>query len=126
MIVLFINCKLFPFVSWIIKGLKLYETRNRNTLKSIIGKTVYIAETGKHKRHFIRCCAVIGCPVIIDSLKEYNRHRKQTMIQKGSVFDFIPGKKKYLYPLHNVQQVKPFYLPEKAVYHGRIYAVIEN
>ena len=126
MIVLFINCSLFPFVSWIIKGLKLFETRNRNTLKSIIGKTVYIAETGKHKKPFIRCIATISDPVIIDSLKEYNRYRKQTRIQKGSVFDFIPGKKKYLYPLLNVQQVKPFYLPDNAVYHGRIYATIDN
>lgn len=126
MIVLFINCKLFPFVSWIIKGLKLFETRNKNTLKIIVGNTVYIAETGKHKKPLIRCIAYIDNPIMIDNAKDYNKYRKQTRIKKGSAFDFIPGKKKYLYPLRNVKKIKPFYLPDNAVYHGRIYATTND
>jgi hypothetical protein len=100
MIVLFINCKLFPFISWIVAGLKLYETRNRNTLKNIIGKRIYIAETGKNRRPIIRCLASICNPIVINSIKNFNRYRSQTKIKKGSCFDFIPGRKKYLYPLH--------------------------
>lgn len=126
MIVLFINCHLFPFIDWIIKGLKLYETRNRNTLKSIIGKRLYIAETGKHKKPLVRCAAYIDNPVIIDSKKDFDRYRRQTKIKKGSCFDFIPGNKKYLYPLHDVQAIKPFFLPDNAVRHGRIYATIND
>jgi hypothetical protein len=126
MIVLFINCKLFPFISWIIAGIKVFETRNRNTLKSIIGKRVFIAETGKYKRPLIRCAACFDNPVIVDNRKDFNRYRKQTKIKKGSCFDFIPGRKKYLYPVCNVQQVNPFFLPDNAVYHGRVYATIDE
>lgn len=126
MIVLFINCKLFPFVSWIISGLKLFETRNRNTLKSIIGKRVFLAETGLYKRPLICCLATIDNPIIMDNLKDYNRYRKQAMIKKGSVYDFIPGKKKYLYPLSSVEKINPFFLPDNAAYHGRIFATIDN
>lgn len=126
MIVLFINCKLFPFVSWIMAGLKTLETRNKNTLKNIIGNRVYIAETGLYKRPFVRCLATIGNPIMTDNLKDYNRYRKHTMIKKGSLYDFIPGKKKYLYPLSNVEKINPFFLPDNAVYHGRIFATIDN
>ena len=60
MIIIYINCSLFPFIDWIISGLKQYETRNRNTLKRFIGKTVYFAETGKGKRPVIRCSCTIS------------------------------------------------------------------
>jgi hypothetical protein len=126
MIVLFINFKLFPFISWIIAGLKLYETRNRNTLKNTIGKRIYIAETGKNRRPIIRCIASIGNPIVIDSIKDFNRYRRQTKIKKGSCFDFIPGRKKYLYPLSNIKKLIPFPMPKNAIYHGRIYAIINN
>ena len=117
MIVLFINCKLFPFVSWILSGLKLYETRNRNTLKSLINKPLYIAETHKGKRPVIRCILTIGDPIIIDNLTEYNQYRKQACIKQKSAYDFIPGKKKVLYPLYNVQAIAPF-VPCKGKRHG--------
>lgn len=127
MIIVFINCKLFPFVSWIISGLKTYETRNRNTLKSLIGKTVYLAETGNGKRPVIRCFCTLSDPVIIDNKTDYNKMRKHTMIKKNSVYDFTSEtKKKYLYPLENVQACTPFPLPDNAVYHGRVYATINT
>jgi len=127
MIVLFINCKLFPFVAWIIKGLKLYETRNKNTLKRLIGKTVYIAETGKYKRPLIRCIATIDSVLRIDNRKDYDKYRKQTKVKKGSVYDFTRETKyKYLYRLSNVQPVKEFFLPDNSVYHGRICATIDT
>lgn len=127
MIIVFINCKLFPFIQWIITGLKLYETRNRNTLKNLIGKTVYLAETGKCKRPVVCCSCTIMDPVIIDNKKDYNRMRKYTMIKKGSIYDFTSEtKRKYLYPLENIQPCKPFALPDNAVYHGRVYATVND
>ena len=117
MSIVFINCSLFPFISWIISGLKVYETRNRNTLKQLIGKTVYLAETGKHKKPVVRCMATIDSVIIVQDLKTYNSHRKQTKVIKGSVYDFIPGKKKYLYRLANVQPVAAFEPPE-GIRHG--------
>lgn len=127
MIIVFINCKLFPFITWIISGLKLYETRNRNTLKSVIGKTVYLAETGKGKRPVIRCSCTLADPVIIDNKKDYNAMRKHTRIKAGSVYDFTENtKRKYLYKLENVQACTPFEMPQNAVYHGRVYATIDT
>ena len=127
MIVLFINCKLFPFVSWIIAGIKLYETRNRNTLKKFIGKSVYVAETGKHKKPLIRCIVTIDSVIRINTRKDYNRYRKQTKVKKGSLYDFTRKTKcKYLYKLVNVQAVKEFCLPDNAKRYGYTYAVIDN
>jgi hypothetical protein len=122
--IVFINCSLFPFISWIISGLKVYETRNRNTLKQLIGKTVYLAETGKHKKPVVYCSCIIGDPIIVTDKRTYNRYRKQTHIVKGSIFDFTRGtKQKVLYPLLNVQPVeKPFPMPENIIRYGRTYS----
>lgn len=121
MTILYINCKLYPFVQWIINGKKLYETRNRDTLHSLIGKTVYIAETGKGKP-VIRCRCRISDMATVYSKTAYNAYRKYTRIAKGSVYDFTDTtKKKCLYRLDNVEQCEPFELPENIVRHGRIY-----
>ena len=120
MIIIFINCSLFPFIDWIIKGLKVYETRNRNTLKQFVGKTVYFAETGKHKKPVVRCKCDITELLTITDKQTYNAMRKYTRIRKGSIYDWnSTTKKKCLYKLENVQKVKPF-IPEGKRY-GRIY-----
>ena len=122
MIILFINCKLFPFVQWIISGLKTYETRNKNTLQSLIGRTVYLAETGKGKTPIIRCKCDITSVITVTDNTTYNRYRKYTRIKKGSVFDWNKATvKKCLYKLDNVQRCTPFELPCNVVRHGRIY-----
>jgi hypothetical protein len=121
--IVYINCKLFPFIAWIIAGLKTMETRNKNTLKQLIGKTVYFAETGKHKKPVVYCSCIIGDPVTVIDKKTYNRYREQTRIVKGSIFDFTRGtKQKVLYPLLNVQPVKtPFSIPENAIRKNRTF-----
>lgn len=125
MIIIYINCKLFPFVSWIIAGLKLYETRNRNTLKSLIGKTVFIAETGTHKKAVIRCCCTIENVLKVTDKRTYNKYRKQTKIKKGSAFDWNQETKcKYLYKLSNVVPVPAFPVPDNIIQHGRTWAEI--
>ena len=124
MIIIYINCKLFPFVDLIIALQKVFETRNRNTLKKFIGKTVYIAETGKHKKPLIRCSCIIGKPLAITDIATYEQYRNQTKVEKFSDFDFIPGKKKYLYPLHNVQKIDPFTVPENIIRHGYVWCEV--
>lgn len=114
--IVFINCSVFPFVQWIISGLKVYETRNRNTLKSLIGKTVYLCETGK-KEKVIRCKAIIAAVVKVQSKRYYERFRSECCIESGSVYDYIPGKTKYLYLLTDIKPVKPF-VPENGIRHG--------
>lgn len=115
--IVFINCTLFPFVQWIIQGRKVYETRNKNTLKSLIGKTVYLAETGKGKKPVVKCSATIESVIVVQDLKTYNLYRKQTKVVKGSVFDFVHRKKKYLYKLTNIVPV-PEFIPPEGKRHG--------
>ena len=110
--IVFINCSPYPFIKWIIQGRKVYETRNKNTLKSLMGKTVYLAETGKGKRPVVKCSATIESVIVVQDLKTYNLYRKQTKVVKGSIFDFVPGKKKYLYKLTNIVPVPEFISPE--------------
>ena len=126
MIIIFVNCSLFPFIDWIIKGLKQYETRNKNTLFRFIGKTVYLAETGR-KKPVVRCSCTISNLVIITDKKTYDRYRKQTMIKKGSVFDWTEKtRKKCLYRLENVKELEqPITIPDNAIRHGRIYATVD-
>ena len=125
MIVIFINCSLFPFIDWIIKGWKLFETRNRNTLKSFIGKTVYFAETGKHKKPVVRCSCLISSVTIITDKKAYNGLRRYTRIKSGSLYDLKPETvKKCLYRLENVKPCKPFELPDNAIRKCRVYAIV--
>ena len=125
MYVVYINCALFLFVTWIIKGLKTLETRNKNTLKKLVGFTVYIAETGIHKKAVIRCKCIIGNPIIVTDKKAYNLYRKQTRIKKGSIFDFTrETKRKVLYPLLNVQKIQPFEIPDNAIKCNRTFCKI--
>ena len=127
MIIVYINCKLFPFIDWIISGLKVYETRNRNTLKSLVGKTIYFAETGTHKRPVIRCACTIDSVIKITDRKTYNLYRRQTKIKKGSAFDWKTDTKyKYLYKLSNVIPVPSFPVPDNIIRHGRTWAEIET
>ena len=69
--VLFINCLRERFVDWIIGGLKLYETRTRNTLKKLLdtylGERILIAETGRGDP-LVRCSAVIDQVIAVGSL----------------------------------------------------------
>lgn len=117
--IVFINCALFPFVEQILNRQKLYETRNRNTLKSLIEQRVYIAMTGKGKRPVVMGTAVIKSVIRIDSIEQYERYRKYTCVLPGSCFDFT-GKPKYLYRLTAVKRCKPF-IPVDGVRHGRVW-----
>ena len=116
--IVFINCDLFPFVSWIAKRKKIFETRNRNTLKSLIGQRVYIAETGKCKRPVVRCIATLKSVSIIDNFAEYDKLRNKTMIETGSAYDWKPEtRRKYLYKLSSVETVSAF-IPADGIRHG--------
>ena len=126
--VVFINSSETPFVDLILKGLKRYETRTRDTLThNLFGRRVLIAETG-HGRPLIRCSAVIATrePSLSRDLWE-KWYRVPAQISKGSRYDWQPGtRKKYAYKLTDVRPVKPFLLPQDARRHGRIWAEYEG
>ena len=123
--IVFINCSIYPFIERIIKGLKVYETRNANTLKSLIGKTVYLCETGSSKDKIVRCQAVIAAVVPVSFLSRYNRFRTECCIKPGSIYDFKPGRTKYLYLLTDIKPVVPF-IPEEGKRHGFMGSVWMN
>lgn len=124
--VIFINCNDEPFVDYIIDGRKSYETRNRNSLKSLLswalGKRVLIAETG-HGNPIIRCSAVIDCYWDVHSAHGWNAVRNVHAVPVGSKYDWKPDTKvKWLYHLTDVQPVDPFTLPNNSIRHGRVWA----
>lgn len=115
--IIFINCDLFPFVDWIISGLKIYETRNRNTLKAFIGQVVLIAETHKGKRPIVRCVAYIDSMEKVN-IERFNALREKTMVFPGSAYDLTDSSKtKCLYRLSYVYPI-PCFIPPEDVRHG--------
>ena len=124
--VIFINCKRDPFVDKIMSGHKQYETRTRNTLKSLLqfalGERVLIAETG-NGAPVVRCSAVIDHFGAIYTEKRWDELRKVHQVDAGSQYDWTPDTKvKWLYHLADVQPVGPFELPEDSKRHGRVWA----
>ena len=124
--VLFINCSREPFVRWIMNGQKRYETRTRNTLKSLLswalGERILIAETGRGGP-VVRCSAVIDEIVEVHCKEDWDEYLQFTWVPVGSTYDWQPDTKvKYLYHLSDVKPVVPFFLPFTARRHGRIWA----
>ena len=116
--VLFINCRKCPFISWIISGEKVFETRTRNTLKRFIGQVVYLAETGNGKP-VVKCLATITGVEIVRTRTQFERFRKLTMIEPKTEYDWTDGTTvKYLYRLENIYPV-PDFVPPEDVRHGR-------
>ena len=124
--VIFINSSNEPFVDWILSGRKTYETRTRNTLKSLLtwalGERVLIAETG-HGAPVIRCSAVIDCYWDVRSADGWNNVRNVHAVPVGSEYDWKPETRvKWLYHLSDVRPVEPFELPKTSLRHGRVWA----
>ena len=128
--VLFINCVRERFVDWIIGGLKQYETRTKNMLKSFletyIGKRILIAEAGRGDP-LVRCSAVIDQVIAVYDQATWDDYLEQTWIPVGSKYDWKPSTKvKYLYHLKDVHPVaKPFRLPRSCRRHGYVWAEYE-
>lgn len=128
--VLFINCSGEPFVDWIIGGLKQFETRTRNTLKTLLswalGERILIAETG-HGRPLVRCSAVIDQVVAVYDRETWEEYLQFTWIPVDSKYDWKPDTKvKWLYRLTDIRPVEPFRLPSSCVRHGRVWAEYEG
>lgn len=127
--VIFINCQDIPFVDDIISGRKTYESRTRNTLKSMLqfalGERILIAETG-HGAPVIRCSAVIDHFGAVYTEDRWNDMRKVHCVPVGSKYDWRPDTKvKWLYNLTDVRPVDPLRLPSSCRRHGRVWAEYE-
>lgn len=84
----------------IIDGEKTIETRASDSLRPYVGKRVAIVRTGAGPAKAIGE-VTIGEPIVVNTQKEFDSYRDQTLVPKGSKFDIAPGGIKYLYPVSN-------------------------
>ena len=125
MIFVFINCSRYPFIQWIIDRRKVYETRGRNMLGKLAGRRVFLVETGKG-RPVVRCSAVIGEGLKIESPFVWDCLRYSHRVEKDSVYDWKSETKyKWLYLLKDVQPVPVPFHPPEGIRHGRVWMEVD-
>lgn len=118
--IVFINCIEYPYVHAIMTGIKTFETRNRRTLEELVGERVMIAETG-HGKPVVRCWATIGDSIRIEHYETWENLRCFHRVPYSSHHEWNQDtKQKYLYPLIDVHEVKPF-VPPEGKRHGRVW-----
>lgn len=108
-----INSKGLPYADLIIDGRKLYETRNKDTLRPYVGRRVAIVRTGTGKAQAIGTVAV-GEPIIVAE-EQFRQLQSLHLVPAGDKFDIQPGGVKYLYPM-----LEPHRLDPRPVGHGII------
>lgn len=99
-----INDSTYPFTEKILNHSKTIETRNKNTLKSLLGEYVGIIKTGKGKAVLIGFCRIADIKEY-NSIKDFRKDYKKHLVKPGTSYDF-PGKK-YGYILNNVFSCVP-------------------
>lgn len=105
-----------PFAEMIVSGAKPYETRNRRTLHALVGRLVFIIETG-HGAPTITGVAVITGAEIVPYDDVEMRERAQII---GTEYDIAPGGAKWFYHLEHARRFPdPIPAPARRVNHGR-------
>jgi len=100
-----INSKTVPYADLIIDGRKLYETRNKDTLRPYVGRSVAIVRTGKGKAQAIGT-VTIGEPIIVTQ-EQFRAMQHLHLVPEGDKFDIKPGGVKYLYPIADPERIAP-------------------
>lgn len=112
------------YAQLIVNGYKTIETRNRNMLKSLIGKRVAVIKTRRNKSPMI-----VGYVDIKYSdfclAKYFDNYRDRTFVLDGSPYD-VHGKGKWMYFLENAEKCDPFPLPHDAIRHGLSWCEYED
>jgi hypothetical protein len=99
------------FTGQILRGEKTIETRPSRSLDSRIGKRTGIIRTGAGKATLVGY-AIIGKPVVYDSVAKFRRDQSKHRVAPGSIHD-IKGGLKYGYPLMQVEAVTPRIITSK-------------
>lgn len=118
MYAVYINCRLIPFLDLILSGMKAYETRSRDMLRSLVGQRVYLVETGTGPVPMVRASAVIASA---RSVPFSDVVARRSACIAGTSYDIKPGGTKVFYRLMDVQPVAPFPVPACRINHGRSY-----
>jgi hypothetical protein len=102
-----INDEFQDFTGQILRGEKTIETRDSRSLDSRIGKLTGIIRTGIRNQKATHVgYAVIGEPVVYDSVAKFRKDYKKHLVAPGSEHDIKNGLK-YGYPLMQVETVTP-------------------
>lgn len=118
--VVYINCHSVPFVRLIMGRTKLDETRTRDMLRAVVGRPVYVAETGNGPAT-VRCMVTFLPGREITSARDWKRNRNRHRVPVGSKYDWrAETRKKWAYEIADVIPVEPFTPPE-GVRHGRVW-----
>ena len=124
--VVFINCDRQPFIDQILAIEKTLETRTRNTLKSVCGQYVFLAETHRGKKPIVRAATFLGDAHKITTKAQWDSLREYTCIREGSEYDWKHDTKvKHVYSLAGTHPVEPFTPPEGRR-HGRVWMDYEE
>lgn len=102
-----INDEFQDFTGQILRGEKTIETRDSRSLDSRIGKLTGIIRTGiRNQKATLVGYAVIGEPVVYDSVAKFRKDQSKHLVAPGSEHDIKNGLK-YGYPLMQVETVTP-------------------
>jgi len=84
-----------PYTELILAGVKLYETRNRDTLRKVVGERVAIVRTGRGKAQVVGFVTV-GEPLVVEDRSSWDAMRDVTKVPAGDAYDFKGCKYLYL------------------------------
>lgn len=107
-----INDKEQPFTKQILNMIKSIETRDTNSLDSLIGHRVALIRTGCGKAMIVGIADIVGCiEWLTESAFRADEHLHQ--VKAGSKYDISNSKygKKYGYILKNVERCDPILAP---------------
>ncbi len=99
-----INDHKYPFTEWILKGIKTIETRETDSLRSVVGQRVGITRTGCGKAMLVGYADITGT-VIYDSIEAFRADYDRHMVAAGSQYDIKNRKIGYI--LENVTACDP-------------------
>ena len=110
------NTQGVKYADLIVMGLKRAETRNKHTLRQLIGERVAVVRTRKGKKP-----EVIGYITISDAFwckkEDFGSYQNWHLVPPGSKYDATDSGK-WLYVLENPETCMPYELPSNAVRHG--------
>lgn len=109
-----INDRDSPFTDYILNGDKIIETREKNTLRSLVGQRIGIIRTGKGKATLVGY-VTISRIIKYETEKEFRFDEKLHMVKKGSKYDIKKGGVKYGYVLTDPVRCKPEIVNAKGI-----------
>lgn len=122
------NGQEIDYIELIMQKLKSLETRNKDTLKALMGKRVALIDRA-HKHNgklLIRGFATIASSTTIDSKSQYERLQYAHLVPPSSCYWWDEcTKKKVMYKLTEPERAL-FELPELRTNHGRSYTEFDE